>query len=102
MPMLYSIDDKGQLYFASKLDTTQKKEAAGLSAMLKFQSLDRHARTEINDNLLHSIHQNTITCVRPFNDTKSQYSKHCSTSSLDGQLVVWDLKVFLPSISVSK
>lgn len=91
MPMLYCIDDNGQIYFASKLDTTQKKQTAGLSAMLKFQSLDRQARTENSDSILHSIHQNAITCVRKMSDT--DYVRHCSTTSLDGQLVVWDLKV---------
>lgn len=93
MPMLYSIDDNGQLYFVSKLDNTQKKEAAGLSAMRKFQSLDRQARTDTNDNALDSIHQNTINCVRKVSNNEF------STSGLDGQLVVWDLKVNFNSTS---
>lgn len=92
MPMLYSIDDNGQIYFASKLDNTQKKGAAGLSAMRKFQSLDRQARVENNDSALDSIHQNTITCVRKLSNSRF------STSSLDGQLVVWDLKVYFISL----
>lgn len=87
MPMLYTIDANGQLQFSSKLDNSQKRQAAGLSAMKKFQSLDRQARTESNDSALDSIHQNTITCVRRVSDTEF------STSGLDGQLVVWDLKV---------
>lgn len=87
MPMLYSVDDNGQIYFVSKLDNTQKKEIAGLSAMRKFQSLDRQARNETNDNALDSVHQNTINCIRRVSD------REFSTSSLDGQLVVWDLKV---------
>lgn len=87
MPMLYSVDANGQLYFVSKLDNSQKKEAAGISAMRKFQSLDRQARTESNDSALDSIHQNTITCVRRVS------ANEFSTSGLDGLLVVWDLKV---------
>ncbi|XP_034176366.1 actin-related protein 2/3 complex, subunit 1A isoform X1 [Osmia lignaria lignaria] len=93
MPMLYSVDDNGQLYFVSKLDNTQKKEAAGLSAMRKFQSLDRQARSGTNDNALDSIHQNTINCVRKVSDNEF------STSGLDGQLVVWDLKLLENSIA---
>lgn len=85
--MLFGVDDNGQIYFISKLDNTQKKEIAGLSAMRKFQSLDRQARNETNDNALDSVHQNTINCVRRVSDHEF------STSSLDGQLVVWDLKV---------
>lgn len=86
MPMVYKVDESGKLSFASKLDNTQKKEAAGLTAMRKFQSLDRQARTEINDSALDSIHQNTITSIRKL--SKSRFS----TSSLDGLLVVWDIK----------
>lgn len=93
MPMLYSVDDNGQIYFVSKLDNTQKKEIAGLSAMRKFQSLDRQARNETNDNALDSVHQNTINCVRRVSDHEF------STSSLDGQLVVWDLKLLENSIA---
>lgn len=96
MPMLYSVDDNGQIYFASKLDNTQKKGAAGLSAMRKFQSLDRQARVETNDSALDSIHQNTITCVRKLSDSRF------STSSLDGQLVVWDLKLMENSMAGMK
>lgn len=96
MPMLYLIDDDGQLYFASKLDNTQKKEAAGLSAMRKFQSLDRQARTDNNDNALESIHQNTVNCVRKMTDSKF------STSGLDGQLVVWDFKNMETSFAVMR
>jgi len=94
MPMLYSVDDNGQIYFVSKLDNTQKKEIAGLSAMRKFQSLDRQARNETNDNALDSVHQNTINCVRRVSDHEF------STSSLDGQLVVWDLKVICMHILI--
>ncbi|XP_011498264.1 PREDICTED: actin-related protein 2/3 complex subunit 1A [Ceratosolen solmsi marchali] len=86
MPMVYKVDESGKLSFATKLDNTQKKEAAGLTAMRKFQSLDRQARTEINDSAVDSIHQNTITCIRKL--SKSRFS----TSSLDGLLVVWDIK----------
>uniref|UniRef100_A0ABD2WEU9 Uncharacterized protein n=1 Tax=Trichogramma kaykai TaxID=54128 RepID=A0ABD2WEU9_9HYME len=86
MPMVYKLDNAGKLSFATKLDNTQKKEAAGLTAMRKFQSLDRQARTEIHDSALDSIHQNTITCIRKLSNSRF------STSSLDGLLVVWDIK----------
>ncbi|XP_011304213.1 actin-related protein 2/3 complex subunit 1A [Fopius arisanus] len=93
MPMLYSLDANGQLHFVSKLDNSQKKEEAGISAMRKFQSLDRQARTENNDRALASIHQNTINCVRRVSNSEF------STSGLDGQLVVWDLKALENSMS---
>ncbi|KAL0278435.1 UNVERIFIED_CONTAM: hypothetical protein PYX00_000258 [Menopon gallinae] len=84
-PMLYNVDSNNKITFLAKLDMSQKKEAGGISAMRKFQSLDRQARIENSDTTLETIHQNTITALRPFSSTK------ISTSGLDGQLVIWDL-----------
>ncbi|XP_044735195.1 actin-related protein 2/3 complex subunit 1A-B [Chrysoperla carnea] len=90
IPLIYTLNSNGQLVFAGKIDNSQKKEAGGLSAMKKFQSLDRNARIETNDTNLESIHQNAITCVCLYKGTKQDASK-ISTSGLDGQLVIWDL-----------
>ncbi|PSN42732.1 Actin-related protein 2/3 complex subunit 1A [Blattella germanica] len=90
-PMLYSVNESGQLYLNCKLDVSQKKEAGGLSAMRKFQSLDRQARIETNDTTLETIHQNAITCLCIYKGTKGSSSR-VSTSGLDGQLVIWDLE----------
>lgn len=89
-PMLYSVDENGQLQYVCKLDTSQKREAVGLSAMKKFQSFDRHARLE-NDTVLETIHQNAITCLSIFEGTKGNVTK-LSSSGADGQLVIWDLQ----------
>ena len=62
------------------------------SAMRKFQSLDRQARIETNDTTLETIHQNAITCLCLYKGAKGSASR-VSTSGLDGQLVIWDLKV---------
>lgn len=90
IPLLFTSTPNGELNFTAKLDTSQKKEAGGLSAMRKFQSLDRQARIETSDTNLESIHQNTITCVCLYTGSKADASKF-STSGLDGQLVIWDL-----------
>ncbi|XP_071447886.1 actin-related protein 2/3 complex subunit 1A-B [Hetaerina americana] len=90
-PMLYNVDFDGQLTFTCKLDVSQKKEAGGLSAMRKFQSLDRQARVETNDTTLDTLHQNAITCLRIHSGTVMDVGK-ISTSALDGQIVIWDLK----------
>lgn len=89
IPVLFTLNN-GQLAFAAKVDNSQKKEASGLSAMKKFQSLDKQARIEISDTSLDSIHQNAITCLCIYQGSKSNTSK-ISTSGLDGQLVIWDL-----------
>lgn len=96
-PMLYTVDGSGQLQFAFKLDISQKKEAGGLSAMRKFQSLDRQARLEISDTELETIHQNTITCLRCYEGSSGSVGK-LSTSGVDGQLVIWDLQPLEKSI----
>lgn len=96
IPLLYYIDADNQIQFGGKLDNAQKKEAGGLSAMRKFQSLDRQARIE-NDTNLDSIHQNAITCLCLYQGTKTNATKF-STSGLDGQLVIWDLQTLENSI----
>lgn len=90
VPLLFTVTSNGELNFSAKLDVSQKKESGGVSAMKKFQSLDRQARIENSDTNLESIHQNTITCVCLHTGTKQDASKF-STSALDGQLVIWDL-----------
>ncbi|KAK6643672.1 hypothetical protein RUM43_005182 [Polyplax serrata] len=84
-PMLFSVDSNNHITFLSKLDISQKRETGGISAMRKFQSLDRQARVANNDTALETIHQNTITGIRLYSTTK------LSTSGLDGQLVIWDM-----------
>lgn len=97
IPLLYYVDADNQIQFGGKLDNTQKKEAGGLSAMRKFQSLDRQARIESNDTNLDSIHQNAITCLCLYQGTKANATKF-STSGLDEQLVIWDLQSLENSI----
>lgn len=90
IPLMFTVKGNGDVVFAAKLDTSQKKEAGGLSAMKKFQSLDRQARVETSDTNLESIHQNAITCVCVYAGGKGDATKF-STSGADGQLVIWDL-----------
>ncbi|XP_022118264.1 actin-related protein 2/3 complex subunit 1A-B [Pieris rapae] len=96
IPLLYCHDGE-QIKFVAKLDNTQRKESGGLSAMKKFQSLDRQARIETNDTFLDSIHQNAITCINLHKGSKAN-AKKFSTSGLDGQLVIWDMESLERSI----
>ncbi|XP_019864775.1 actin-related protein 2/3 complex subunit 1A-A [Aethina tumida] len=97
IPVLYNIDANGQLTDGGRLDTSQKKDTGGLSAMKMFHSLDKQARIETSDTNLDSIHQNAITCVCIHTGNKSKVAK-ISTSGLDGQLVIWDLNSLERSI----
>ncbi|XP_060852293.1 actin-related protein 2/3 complex subunit 1A [Rhopalosiphum padi] len=88
-PMLYCIDSNNKVQFVSKIDSSQKKEAAGLSAMKKFQSLDRQARIN-SDYELDTKHQNTLTCLRVHSESNDAVTKFTS-SGLDGKIILWEL-----------
>ncbi|XP_065160419.1 actin-related protein 2/3 complex subunit 1A-A [Atheta coriaria] len=90
IPVMYNYNADGQVVFGAKLDASQKREASGISAMKKFQSLDKQARTEMNDTNLDSIHQNAITSLVPYTRNNSSIQKF-STTGLDGQMVIWDM-----------
>nr|CAG4643941.1 EOG090X05RK [Lepidurus arcticus] len=90
-PMAFSVDESVKVEFAGKLDASQKKEAGNISAMRKFQSLDRQARTESTDTNLDSIHQNAIIGLCIYKGNKSN-AERFSTGGVDGQLVIWDVK----------
>lgn len=97
-PMLYSVDDMGKLTFVTKLDVAQKKESGSLSAMKKFQSLDRTARSDQSDTTLATIHQNTITGVAIYSGDKANCSS-ISTCGADSQLVIWNFKLLEQSVA---
>lgn len=90
-PMLFEVDNNSKVQYAGKLDATLKKEASGISAMKKFQSLDRQARTETNDTSLETLHQNSITNLCLHTGTKAGTTKF-STGGVDGLLAIWDFK----------
>jgi len=96
-PMLYSVDDIGKLTFVNKLDVAQKKETGSLSAMKKFQSLDRTARSDQSDTTLATVHQNTITGLAIFSGDKANATA-ISTCGADSQLVIWNFKSLEQSI----
>ncbi|CAH0386857.1 unnamed protein product [Bemisia tabaci] len=99
-PLLFSVNAKNSITFVCKLDSSQKKESGGISAMRKFQSLDRQAKVEVNTSL-ETIHQNAITCTKIFSGVNGNVAKF-STSGLDGQLVIWDLNLLESSMQNMK
>lgn len=90
-PMLFEVDNNSKVHYSGKLDASLKKEAAGISAMKKFQSLDRQARTETNDTSLETLHQNAITNLCLHTGTKACAVKF-STGGVDGLIGIWDFK----------
>lgn len=95
VPLLYCLD-KSEIKFLATLDNSQKKESGSMSAMKKFQRLDKQA-AETNDVMLDSTHQNYITCFNLFTGTKDKVKKF-STSGLDEKLVIWDVETLERSL----
>lgn len=64
------------------------------SAMRKFRDLDKRAIVEstVSNTALDTIHQNTISEIRLFDQKQTKADKITSVG-VDGQMVVWDLKV---------
>ncbi|KAL7633155.1 UNVERIFIED_CONTAM: hypothetical protein RMT77_016525 [Armadillidium vulgare] len=97
-PVLFSVDETGKLVHVTKLDIAQKKEAGSLSgdgnpvgsAMKKFQSLDRTARTDQSDQTLATVHQNTITGINVYTADRSGKATAISTCGADSRLVIWN------------
>ncbi|KAI4470759.1 actin-related protein 2/3 complex subunit 1 [Holotrichia oblita] len=98
IPILYNLTTDGQLVFGAKLDTSQKKQAGGLSAMNIFQSLDKRSTSEVNDTKLDSVHQNAITSICQYSGEKGNI-KSFSTSGMDGLLVIWDVMTLEKTIA---
>lgn len=95
IPVIYSVDANNKITLKGILDQAQKKESAGVSAMKKFQSLDRNLRTENDDANLHSVHQNAIASIEIYEGDKRSGVRKISTSGLDGQVVIWDISTSL-------
>jgi len=90
-PMIYGVEDSGKLSFVSKLDSQQKKDTSNLSAMRKFRSLDRTARSDSSDTTLSTLHQNTVTDVRVVKGDKAG-TLVVSTTGSDANLILWNLQ----------
>ena len=64
--------------------------------MRKFRDLDKRAVVEgtVSNTALDTIHQNTISEIRLFSDFDQKLKvDKISSVGVDGQMVIWDLKV---------
>ena len=89
--MAFAVDDNSTLTFTGNLDVSTKKTTGGVSAMKKFQSLDRQAMTSSNTSL-GTLHQNAVTSLCLHTGTKACATKF-STTGIDGLIAIWDFKV---------
>ncbi|XP_072029772.1 actin-related protein 2/3 complex subunit 1A-A-like [Amphiura filiformis] len=87
---LFSVNDTGNITFVNKLAVEAKSNSGKLSAMAKFQQLDRKATTE-QDTAKTSTHQNSITQLSIHTGAKEAVTKLTSTGA-DGLMVTWNYK----------
>ncbi|KAJ7050570.1 actin-related protein ARPC3 [Mycena amicta] len=103
-PVIFSGSEGGWQGVGSLDDSTSAKSAGGAgasnspvgrlnsAAFSTFRNADSRGHTSGNsssDTKLLTVHQNTITSVRPF-ETKGGRVTKVSTSGVDGNLVIWD------------
>ncbi|KAJ3215938.1 protein 2 3 complex subunit [Dinochytrium kinnereticum] len=90
VPFIYS--QRGSNWeLSEKLDKGKSfKAEAASSAMNKFKLMDSRSQTASNDLELNSVHQNTITSVRPHVSRGNKVEKF-SSSAVDGKIVIWSL-----------
>lgn len=74
----------------------EQKEHAGAgaereeSALNMFKQMDLKGKGSVNDTVLKTVHQNTISTIRPY-DGPEGHVKRFSSSSVDGRVVIWNL-----------
>jgi actin related protein 2/3 complex, subunit 1A/1B len=98
-PVVFTHDGENVI-FVARLDDTETKHQQGpkFSALKHFRNLDNRATVEANDTVLETVHQNTVTQVTIYAGTKANCTKF-STSGIDGQLVIWDIKTLESAIA---
>lgn len=90
-PVVFQLAAADKLQLIGSLDMGQKRDVGGVSAMRKFQSLDKQSRSEQSDNIVNSVHQNNICGMSVYKGARGTPQTVC-TSSLDGQLVMWNVQ----------
>lgn len=104
-PVVFSGSEAGWQGVGSLDDTTgPKSDRPGFGgqgsvgrlktgAFATFRDADSRGQSSISpsaDTKLLTLHQNTITSVRPYEERGGQVTK-VSTSGVDGQLIIWDV-----------
>jgi len=98
-PMVFSGSDAGWQEIGTLDDGSHAGSKAGPStvgrlktgAFATFRAADSRGQSDLGtaDTKLTTIHQNTITSIRPYEGAAGQVTK-VSTTGVDGKLVIWD------------
>jgi actin related protein 2/3 complex subunit 1A/1B len=109
-PSIFQADDSGKWSFIGSADKKSEK-AATTTKTNKFSAARSMWASKVNrgqsgdaskkDDKLWTKHTNAITCIKPYSQNGGGAVKF-STSGLDGNIVVWDLKTLASSFSSLK
>ncbi|TFK30048.1 actin-related protein ARPC3 [Coprinopsis marcescibilis] len=99
-PLVFSGSDQGWQESGTLDDASSSKAASSgfggpgrlkSNAFATFQNADSRGQSSGNvaDTKPNTVHQNTITSVRPYDAANGEVSR-VSTSGVDGNLVIWD------------
>lgn len=85
-----TLDDSATKTGAARVGTVGRLNTAAFNA---FRNADTRGHTSetVTDTELHTIHQNTITSVRPHEMGAGGSVVRVSTSGVDGKLVIWNV-----------
>ncbi|KAI6157223.1 WD40-repeat-containing domain protein [Pisolithus tinctorius] len=85
-----TLDDSATKTGATRVGTVGRLNTAAFNA---FRNADTRGHTSetVTDTELHTIHQNTITSVRPHEVGAGGSVARVSTSGVDGKLVIWNV-----------
>lgn len=85
-----TLDDSATKTGAARVGTVGRLNTAAFNA---FRNADTRGHTSetVTDTELHTIHQNTITSVRPHEKGAGGSVVRVSTSGVDGKLVIWNV-----------
>ena len=97
MPLVYKVDESGEISFVSSLESNKGGSSGKkIGAMAKFQQLDKlGAETKATE--IKTTHLSQISDIQILSGNKNGADK-ISTSGGDGKVVVWDLRSLEKSI----
>lgn len=101
-PLMFNYASNGNLRYVCNLDVPKEQSLGTQSAMQRFRDLDRMASgPDDSSKSMKTLHQNAITQVVVHTGTKENCSKF-STSGIDGNLIIWDVKSLEKSLADMK
>ncbi|KAF1360219.1 structural constituent of cytoskeleton [Lizonia empirigonia] len=80
-------------HLAASLETKDRPglaEARDESALNMFRQMDLKGKSSADDTKLKTVHQNTISTIRSYQESSGRVTK-ISSSGVDGRVVIWDV-----------